>query len=451
MHPDLFAYQREGAEWMADHWSPNVLLGDGMGLGKSCQSIAGSDLVGAKSVLVLCPGIARVNWAREYARWQTEDRSIGIVTGSDNVPNKDVVVASYSILPFKGVKKLLSRNWDLIICDEAHFLKQKDSIRCKQVYGHGCRREKGLSSKSKRTWLLSGTPIPNNLSEFWTHSRALFPEAVAGLERYRQWLDHFCVYEDTEYGTRIMRSQNQADFIRRVKPYVLRRKFDDIFKDMPKLRISQVVVQPETLPPRPEGVAETEVIVKAALAKASGGMSDDAKQIIQAAKDFHLSTLRKWTGIAKAQAVADQLCADFADGMDKIVVFAVHTETIDILARSLPRCGVIDGRTPMAKRDGIIDAFQGRIPGRVIDSLVVHIDIASTALTLTAACQVAFAEVTWVPKDLQQAIARCRRIGQTRPVLARIFSLKGSVDEQIGASLSRKVREISQVDEALAA
>lgn len=414
------------------------------------QSIAGADLVGAKTVLVLCPGIARVNWSREFARWQTKDRSIGIVTGSNDVPNRDVVIASYSILPRrKALEKLLSRKWDLIVADESHNLKNRDASRTKVCFGHRCDGTKGLVSKAKRTWLLSGTPIPNNLSEFWAPARALFPEAVSGLERYRQWLDHFCVYEDTEYGTRILRSQNKADFIERVKPFVLRRKFDDIFTDMPPVRISQVVVQPDVLPPKPEGLAETELIVKAALAKANGGMTEDAKQIMQAAKDFHLSTLRKWTGIAKARTVAEQLSADFEDGMDKIVVFAVHTETIDILARGLPRCAVIDGRTPMHLRDGIIDAFQGRTPGRVIDSLVVHIDIASTALTLTAACQVAFVETTWVPKDIQQAIARCRRIGQTRPVLARIFSLKGSVDEQIGSVLANKSREISRIDDAL--
>jgi SWI/SNF-related matrix-associated actin-dependent regulator 1 of chromatin subfamily A len=452
IHPDLFPYQVEGAEWMADHWSPNVLLGDGMGLGKTIISIAGSDLVCARNILVLCPGIARVNWAREFQKWQTRKRTVGIVTGSNDVPVRDVVIASYSVIvKRKALVKLLSRQWDLLICDEAHALKENNSLRAKAVYGNRCDRAKGLSAQSKRTWLLTGTPIPNHLGEMWTHCRALFPEASAGLERRTHWLDHFCDTIETEYGTRILRSKNLDDFVQRIKPYTLRRKFEDIFKDMPPLRLSQVIVHPDKLPPRPEGLAETEKIIRAALIKSEGAMTDEAKAILKSIKGEHIATLRKWTGIAKAPAVAEILRHDFSDGMDKCVVFARHTDVIDILRKNLPHPAVIDGRTPMKDRDGIIDNFQGRKAAQRIDALIVHIDIASTALTLTAANQVAFAETEWVPKDVQQALARCYRIGQTRPVMGRIFSLQGSTDEHLGAALVRKTKITSAVENALSA
>jgi SWI/SNF-related matrix-associated actin-dependent regulator 1 of chromatin subfamily A len=428
------------------------LLGDSMGVGKTPASIAASDLVGAKSVLVLCPGIARVNWAREYRRWQTRNRTIGVAAGSNDIPNRDVVIASYNLLPRrKALVKLLSRDWDLIIADESHNLKNRDAKQTKACFGNRCDGTRGLKSKAFRFWELSGTPIPNNLSEFWTHCRALFPAAIEGLEKYWQWEEQFCETVETEYGTRIVRSKNLEEFVRRVKPFVLRRKFDDVIKDVPPVRVSQVVIKPDRLPPRPEGLAETERVVNAALAKSTHGNTEEAKAILKSLKDMHVSTLIKWTGLAKAATVAEQLCADFADGMDKVVVFARHTDTIDVLAAKLPRCAVIDGRTRQKDRDDYIDNFQGRANTRRIDSLVVHLDIASTALTLTASHQVVFAEYSWVPKDIQQAIARCRRIGQTRPVFARLFSLQGSYDEQMGAVLARKTRETGAAENALAA
>lgn len=450
MHSDLFPFQRDAATWLASHQSLNLLLGDAMGVGKTASSIAGADLVGAKSILVVCPGIARVNWQREVHRWQTVNRSVGVMFGSKDKASTDVVITSYSLLPQRAaLQKLLARDWDLVIADESHLIKSREAKRTRCLLGNRCNGQAGLVSKAKRFWCLTGTPIPNNLAEFWTVAHGLFQGSTEGLERYTLWKDYFTTSRDTEFGNVIVGSRNHGDFIRRVKPFVLRRTMQQVLPNMPALRITDVVLTPDRLPPRSAELDEVDRVIKGALAKAGKGDSDEAKAAMSSLKEMHIASLRKWTGEAKAEAVAAQINQDFAGGMDKVVIFAVHRTVIETLSANIPGSLVIDGRTPVHRRQEIIDKFQNSgLNARVV---IVQIEIGSTALTLTASCNVVFAETSYVPKDIWQAVCRCHRLGQKRPVLARIFSLRGSSDEQVSATLARKTRDISTIEQGLAA
>lgn len=453
IHPDLYPYQRYGANWLAS--KETALLADGMGVGKSAQAIAAADQVTAKSVLVLTPGIARENWAREWFKWSMYKRRVGIVESTaKGVPNADVVVASYSILSRRPIlQALLAKEYDLLICDESHYLKNKDAIRTKAVFGAKCDRTKGLSSRSKRVWLLSGTPFPNNLSEAWPSARALFPNAVMGVERYSSWRDRFCVMDNT--GVRVVNSKNLTDFVERMKPYTLRRRVEDVLPDLPPIRFAHVVVSPDKLPAKSQEEKDAEAVVKAAIAQRlqlegrHGELTEDDIKAIQYQMGMHLGSVRKWTGIAKAHAVAQLINEDFQSGMDKVVVFACHRQVFDVLLKEIPGSKAIHGGTPMKERDHLIDVFQGKIAGEKLDTLIVHLDIASTAITLTAASHVVFAEMSWTPSHMQQAAKRCHRIGQTRPVLARFISLRDSIDEAVANVVSRKTSSLNKLEGAL--
>ena len=457
MHPDLFPYQRIGAEFLADHWSPNAILADGLGLGKSNQAITAADLVGAKNILVLCPGIARSNWLREFDKWSTMPRTKSAMFSSKSEADTDVVVCSYSLLPSKkALVKLLRREWDVIIADECHKISNRDAKSTKACYGNRCNGEAGLASKTKRFWLLSGTLIGNHLGEAWVHCRALFPDAVKGLERYSAWQDKFCTIRETPYGNSVVGSKNSAEFVERLKPFVIRRTAEQVLKDLPSMRVETVLLDVKNLPPRSAEIDEVERVLAAALAMSEKGHSDEAKQAMESIKDFHISSLRRWVGLSKAPAVASQVCDDFANGLDRLVLFAVHTDVMTILNEGIPGSVLISGKTPTATRDQYIDAFQGR-PGKGPlftnrpRCLIIQLSIGSTALTLTAACHVSAAESNWAPKDLIQAFGRVRRIGQTRPVLAKIYTLRNTLDEQINATLARKTRDIASVEVGLAA
>lgn len=448
IHRDLYPYQIAGAKWLAG--MQNAILADEMGLGKSGQAVAAADLIGAKHILVLCPGIARDGWEREFHKWQMIARSTCLIRKSTDKPTAQVVIASYTNIQTRPVlEALLSQTWDLLICDEAHLLKNKDALTTQIVYGGKCDGKKGLASKAARVWLLTGTIIPNGPHEVWTHANALFPDAVSGLERYNAWVDRFCYWvADERGGQRVISAINIPEFVNRMAPCIKRRLTADVLPDLPPLRFGHVPVMPASVPRLPAQAEEAELVLRAAFSKLKKEPSiDDIKYILQA-DAMHVASILKWIGVAKAPAVAEMIKTDFAGGMDKVVVFARHIEVFEVLKKAFPGALIITGKTPQNKRQGIIDTFQGVgvNNGQSPNILLCNIDIASTAITLTASANVVFAETSWVPKDIIQAAKRCARIGQTRPVLARIPSLKGSLDEIVINTFVRKNRSIENIE-----
>lgn len=445
IHPDLYPYQVEGAHWLAK--GQNAILNDEMGLGKTPEAIAGADLVMARNILVVCPGIARPNWEREFQKWQMVPRTTCIIRSSKDLPTAEVCVTSYSVLQQRPVLvALLARHWDLIIFDEAHMLKNPQALTTMICYGGSCDGTKGLVSKADRVWLLSGTIIVTGPHEMWTHARALFPEAVKGLEGYGAWMDKFCFWRMKDGVQRVLSPINIPEFAERLHPYIKRRLVKDVLPDLPPLRFGHVIVSPTKVPEMNEKAKEAELILNAAIGNTKTRPSDAEVQAIVNAEQMHISSLLKWTGIAKAPAVAEAIRTDMENGLKKVVIFAKHTEVFEILRQQIPGLQCITGSTPEGKRQSIIDSFQGRVANNDPPAIACHIDIASTALTLTAAADVAFAETGWVPKDVLQAAKRCHRIGQTRPVLAKIYSMKGSLDEVVSDILVHRYNQMSRIE-----
>ncbi|MDE1906745.1 MAG: DEAD/DEAH box helicase [Rhodospirillales bacterium] len=453
MAEKLYPYQEYGAKFLAER--ETALLADAPGVGKTAQFIVAADQIQAVKILVLTPGVARENWRREFLKFSKYKRSVGIIESSKKgVPDTEVLIASYSIIRSRPIlEKLLSMKFDLLGCDEAHFLKSTKAVVTQCVYGKKFDRSKGLSSVSKRVWLLTGSPIPNNLSEMFSHSRALFPEVCTGLERFGMWKDYFCVTDS--FGGRVIANKNINEFIRRIKPYTLRRRLEDVLPDLPPIRITQVVVVPEKLPPKTDMDREAEAIIQGAIAQqvmktgSIENLSEDDLKAIEKVAGMHIATNRKWCGIAKAHAVAEIVNNDFESGLDKIVIFAQHREVFEILLKEIPGSAAIHGGVKQDERNKLIDRFQGLYPDEPLHKLILHTNIASTALTLTASNNVLYAEQDWVPTTILQAAKRCHRFGQTRPVLGRIISLRDSIDEVIGYTLARKSQSISKIEKAL--
>ena len=117
--------------------------------------------------------------------------------------------------------------------------------------------------------------------------------------------------------------------------------------------------------------------------------------------------------------------------LKKVVIFAYHREVISQLAEGLSNnFGVVTltGASTTKERQHAVDTFQ-KDPYTQI--FIGQIQAAGTGITLTAASTVIFAEFTWTPSDLAQAIDRCHRIGQKDNVTAQFLTLAKSIDEKM--------------------
>jgi SWI/SNF-related matrix-associated actin-dependent regulator 1 of chromatin subfamily A len=456
----LFPYQVTGAGYLAQN--DQALLADDMGLGKSAQAITAADQVNARNILVLCPASLRINWTREFGRFSPFDRPIvAIMTAKDQIPGSGVAICSYDLLRVDKILAALKKtHWDVLVLDEAHYLKERSAQRTKAVYGYG-KRSPGLVANASRVWRLTGTPAPNDASELYTHLKS------AGVvdEPYWDFTFRFCTGFNSDYGFRITGHKNTTELKQLLSQIMLRRKKEEVMKELPPIVFQQVTVEKSPVELDPEFYEQVQAAGKTDTEFLSDMKSSDA-MLRQALDNVYKSscetpasdsarilesmapsmvTLRRYIGMMKLPQVCDILAEELESEMvEKIVIFAVHKSVIENTRERLRRFGAVTlyGNTPPLKRQENVDKFMTDPRTRV---LIGNIQAAGVGITLTSAHEVAFMEADWVPANNAQASMRCHRIGQTRPVRVRFFTCADSVDEQIQQALLRKTRELTKI------
>lgn len=451
-----FEYQRTGAAFLAQ--MPQALLADEMGLGKSAQVVLACDMVGAHNILIVCPAAVRVNWSREFHRFSPMDRPCHVILSGKDAPGAGVNVISYDLLASneKLRNHLKAREWDVLVMDEAHYCKERSAKRTKALYGHA--KHPGLMHSAKRCWRLTGTPMPNDASELYTHLKS------AGIEKRPYWdfVYDFCAGFDGGFGFKITGHKNTTKLKGMLAQFMLRRKKDEVMTQLPPITFSEVTVErshvdldpyfyenwrPIGVPAFLEELKHIDQSLKVGLKAITRGHHhtyEDSLELIKAYSKS-TSTLRRYIGLAKLPKVLEILDEELATKqVNKIVLFAMHQQVIEYARTKFRKYGAVSlyGNSPAARRQQQIDRFQNDKHCRVFIGQIVA---AGTGITLTAAHEVAFIEADWVPANNAQAAMRCHRVGQTKPVRVRFFTCAGSVDEDVMRVVLHKTREISKI------
>lgn len=455
-----FPYQVAGAEWLAS--KTQAMLADDMGLGKSAQTIMAADKIKAKNILVVCPASVRINWSREFERFSEVERPVTVLeTRKDKVPTSGVCIVSYDLAtPLRDYRsgesirdKLLKVKWDVLIIDEAHYIKDPKAMRTKTLYGRY--RFPGLIGCAARVWRLTGTPAPNNAAELWTHFKTM---GITDLSYY-DFMFRYCSGFDTNYGYKITGVKNADELRYLMKDNVLRRKKEQVLTELPPIRYQEVTVdrskvdlvdfyeQIHAAGGERAFLDEVQIqdrTLKAALAAAmkDSKTSLDARLGVLESLAPSMVTLRRYIGMAKLPACCDIIAEELESGqLQKIVIFGVHQSVIEGARTRLKKWHPVTlyGGTPPEKRQRNIDRFMNDKACKVF---IGNIIAAGTGINLTVASEMAFFEQDWVPANNSQAAMRIHRIGQTRGCRIRIFTLNGSVDEAVQRTLASKSREL---------
>lgn len=446
----LFPYQKIGAEWLANRRL--AYLADDMGVGKTAQAIRAADMIEARNLIVICPAIARPNWLNEFTKFSNLHRNYEVIEKkTDVLPDDRAIIISYDLLT--ECRDTGGRR-DLLIGDEWHFLKSITSERSRAVLGSN-----GLIHKCARTWALSGTPAPNHYGELWL---TMFLFGATKLT-YDQFLTRYCITQQGDYGLKILgaRTENQSELKSILGGIMLRRKKEDVLTDLPPLIYTDVDIDagevdleinnnftdwivPVDRRDELRAKLEREISLLETAYPANLQYNEGAMSLLEASANS-VATLRRYTGLQKVQAATDIIIEELKNNAyEKIVIFAIHQNVIERVREKLDKFGALTlyGKTPPEKREKNIKLFQNSPKHRV---LICNVQAAGTAITLTSAHHVSFIEFDWVPGNNAQAIMRCHRIGQTKPVTARFFSLKNSLDKRITLAIRRKTRDITAI------
>lgn len=422
---NLFPYQIDGANFLAPRAA--ALLADEPGLGKTVQAIRACDLARVLKVLVICPASVVENWRREVQKFRTGDWS-AFVTSYDKAAGSDR-------------PRILAQQWDVLIVDEAHYLKSPAAKRTRSIYGKNATRGvDALASRAAQVWALTGTPVPNNPGEMYTHLRALAPERVrsetTGLPwTYMQFVNAYCQLKFNGFGQQIVGSKNEAKLHAKLDGFMLRRRKADVLKDLPPLRFTELYLDGDA------AALETPEADELRKALADEGVEG----LRRLAYDGGVAKLRRLTGTVKALPAAAWV-KDWLESNPvekKLVVFAHHKDVIETLYDKLHVQAVrVDGSMKQHERQRSVDRMQNDPTVRVF---VGQLTAAGTGITLTAASELLFVESSWVPAEMDQAAQRIHRIGQTEPCLVRFATIAGSIDEDIQRAIARKMGSIAKV------
>lgn len=426
----LFPFQKTGVEFLSS--KRHALLADEMGLGKSAQAICAADDIVAVRILILCPAVARFTWDREFRKFSAFNRSTQIILDGSQCPSPShrIVICSYELaVRLKAKGAFANQRFDVLILDEAHFLKNPTAKRTKAVLG-----KTGLVRHAHHCWMLTGTPMPNHPGEYWVLLK------VFGLTRltYYQFVMKYCrMVPGWSAGDPIqIAGANRAAYpeLRKILDRIqLRRVKTEVMKDLPSISFGEILVAP--------GYYKTTLPEDFDKAEGERGL---AEMLLTSPS---VATLRRINGLQKVVPVISLVDDELkAKEYDKIIIFCIHREVVAKLYLEFKERGfdpvAVTGETSARLRQDSVDRFQVDPNCKIF---IGNIKAAGTAITLTAAHQVLFVEQEWTPGDNAQAAMRCHRIGQTKPVNVRCVGIAGSIDEKINGILRRKTQDITEL------
>jgi len=431
-----------------------VLIGDEMGLGKTIQALG---IVNAdssiKSVLIVVPASLRINWKRECEKWLVRKFSIYVVESNKAVPeDADLVIVNYDRIKGKVLESLEARQWDILIVDECHKVKNPKAQRTKKVLGWWNRAKKekvpGLVDRAKRKVFLTGTPFLNRPIEIQPVAGALSPRDFGNFFRFAK---RYCNAHQTRYGWDFSGASNLEELQERLRASIMvRRLKKDVLTELPSKRRQVVTLARNGAAKAVEAEADAfrrheeklaELRAEADLAHAAGdeegykaavGKLKDAAQVAFTEMSRH----RHAVAVAKLPQVIEHVDNMLESGIEKVVVFAHHHDVVDGLMEHFGDAAVrLTGRDSQEQKQAAVDRFQTDPDCKVF---VGSIQAAGVGLTLTAASNVVFAELDWVPANVTQAEDRCHRIGQNENVLVQHLVVDGSIDARMAQVLVEK-------------
>ncbi|KAK6528081.1 hypothetical protein TWF281_009338 [Arthrobotrys megalospora] len=479
----LFDYQKTAVNWL---WNLHAkqhtggILGDEMGLGKTIQTIAFiaglhySRLL-TKPVLVIAPATVLKQWCNEFHKWwpclrvsilhssgsgmlsiaadrkaeETIDDEEDFLDVLENAaPSKaqkaakkivDKVKAKGHILisTYTGLstyhKLLLDTDWECVVLDEGHKIRNPDAkitIAAKQL-------------RSSTRFILSGTPIQNNLRELWSLFDFVYP---GKLGIYQVFNEHIAIpiklggYAGAN-NTQIHTAFKCAVVLREmISPYILRRLKADV----------------AVLPPKQDQVLFCNLVVQQKEAYETYINSPEASAIFSGKRDVlaGIDVLRKICNhpdlcnrdklsvdpeydygnpirSGKMQIVKGLLKAWEKDNL-KCLVFSQGTQMLDILEKFVKKAKYsylrLDGTTDIKSRQSMVDQFNN---DPTLQVFLLTTKVGGYGLNLTGATRIIIFDPDWNPSNDMQARERSWRLGQKNEV--RIYRLlsRGTIEEKI--------------------
>ncbi|CAN0919419.1 ATP-dependent DNA helicase DDM1 [Linum grandiflorum] len=456
----LKPYQLKGVKWLISLWQNglNGILADQMGLGKTIQTIGFLAHLKGKGLdgpyLIIAPLSTLANWMNEISRFVPSLNAViyhGDKKQRDEIRRKHmprsigsnfpIIITSYEVALFDAKKFLKHYSWKYVVVDEGHRLK---NAKCKLV-----QHLKFVPMENKL--LLTGTPLQNNLAELWSLLNFILPDIFQSHEEFESWFD-LSGKCNSEATVAELEEKRRAQVVAKLhgilRPFLLRRLKADVELQLPR---KKEIILYATLTDYQKNFQDhliNRTLEKHLLDKVDVGRGMKGKlnnlmiqlrkncnhpDLLESAFDgssFYPPVVQIVEQCGKFQLL-ERLLKRLFEHKHKVLIFSQWTKILNIMDYYFSEKGFevcrIDGSVKLEERRRQIDEFNEiNSPCRIF---LLSTRAGGLGINLTAADTCILYDSDWNPQVDLQAMDRCHRIGQTKPVhvyrLATAQSVEG--------------------------
>ena len=428
-----FNHQESGVEFLLKN--KKCILADDMGLGKTYQSIVAALECDAERILVICPSSLKINWMREIQNFCDD---VSIIKGKYWDPARFTII-NYDILKNfhtieeRGKKyeewelrrEIVEYDPDLIILDEAHFVKNHKSIRGKIL--------KDISKKfsPERIWLLTGTPIANRPMDYYNLLSIIDCSVANNWVHYaRTYCDGIRFKKGGRYVWVTTGATNLEELSNKTKRNILRRKKDDVL-DLPDKLTTPVYLELQNV----DGYKNVwnEYLTKR---KSEGKKGNPFRELVE------MTLLRTFISLETVPYTIEKTEEALELGK-KTIIFCNFNDEMDAFIRHFGgKCVCLRGGMSDKQKQLAVDRFQEDDNCMVF---IGQIKAAGVGITLSAAEIVIMNSLDWVPGNHEQAEDRAYRIGQNKTVNIYYMLIEDTIDTLIWNILNKKKKIIGTI------
>lgn len=438
-------YQQKGYEWMnlMAEVNAGTLLADDMGLGKTLQTLSSlmywKDQNPGSRFLVVCPASLIYNWKNEFEKFAAAiqltvyhgpNRNFSEFTESEN----SVLITSYALIR-NDIDEFMNLNWDAIILDESHHIKNYAAQQTQAV----------LRLSGKRRITLNGTPIMNNISDLFPQLKFLLPQLFNSPQHFKDQFDQPIKQNGQPNGENMLKKLTD--------PFILRRTKESAAPDLPDK--TESVLWCDMADDQRNAYEDIKNQVKdnifveiedKGLNKAKFGVLQGITKLRQVCSSPRLLKDEadfQDTSSVKVDNLIDELTSNLKE--DKVLIFSQFLGTMDLLENAFGENDIsyrsFRGSTSSKKRMEMVSEFQE--DDSDIQVFLLSLMAGNSGINLSNANYVFLVEPWWNKAVQQQAIDRTHRIGQDKKVFAYNMICKDTIEEKI-RSLQNKKQSLSE-------
>ena len=424
-HRPPLEHQKEAVQKLVEN--KKFILADDMGLGKTTSTIIAALESGSKKVLIICPATLKINWKREIENYS--DKSIYIAESKNFSTEADFVIINYDIIKnFHDPKKkddsqVLAANFDLVIVDEAHYIKNATAQRTKLI--------NDIVKKTERLWLLTGTPMTSRPIDYF-NLLSLIDSPVA--KNWMAYAIRYCSGYQFNVGGRkvwnVTGASNLEELRDRTVGLTLRRLKENVL-DLPDKIITPVYLR----------------LKSKSYENVMGEYYDWYDKNPEESKSLtvQFSKLTKVRQIIADEKITQtiELAENILEQDKKVIIFCNFTDSLNKIVEHFGKSAVkLDGSMSKPERQNSVDQFQDNPKVKVF---VGNIKAAGVGITLTAAEAVIMNDLSFLPSDHAQAEDRAYRYGQKNNVLVYYPIFENTIEGIIYDILNNKKQVIATV------